>query len=264
MRRNIRMTLAYDGSDFFGWQVQAKGRTVQGELERSLERMHKHRVQVIAAGRTDSGVHANGQVVNFYTDIDSIAAGEFHTALNSYLPQDIRALDSRHADDAFHARYDARVREYRYQFWIRPVMDPMRRRYVWRLPRVPDIARLNRMAAVFVGSHDFSTFAVPRDASPSRVKDVYSASFYPEPPFLVFRISGRSFLWHMVRSLVGTMIELEARGADADEIRRILEAKDRKLAGATAPAWGLFLHKVMYDGDENRNGRPIASERAGS
>jgi tRNA pseudouridine38-40 synthase len=260
MRRNIRVTLAYDGTDFFGWQIQARGRTVQGELERSLERMHKHRVQVFAAGRTDSGVHANGQVVNFFTDIDSIPAEEFHKALNSYLPPDIRALDSRHVEDRFHARYDARAREYRYRFWTRPVTDPMLRRYVWRLPRVPDIARLNRMAAVVVGSHDFSTFAVPRDASPSRVKDMYSAAFYPEPPYLVFRIAGRSFLWRMVRSLVGTMIELEARGADEDEMRRILEAKDRKLAGATAPACGLFLHRVIYDGDEHRNGRPTASE----
>ena len=252
MTRNIRMTLSYDGSDFCGWQIQSNGRTVQGVLEAALERMHKHRVPVLAAGRTDSGVHANGQVINFFTDIDSINAGAFYTALNSYLPPDVKALSSCMVCDDFHARYDARIRVYRYQLYPSQVMPPVFRKYSWRIRRTPDVPRLNRLASVLVGTHDFSTFVVPRDQSPSRVKDIYSASFFPDSPFIVFKIAGRSFLWRMVRSLVGTLVELESQGADADDLERILESRDRTRAGATAPACGLFLHKVIYKGEEGR------------
>ncbi|WP_455382205.1 tRNA pseudouridine(38-40) synthase TruA [Salinispira pacifica] len=248
-RRNIRVTLAYDGTGFQGWQVQAAGRTVQGELLTALERMHRHPVQLHAAGRTDSGVHAVGQVANFITDIDSIPAERVALALNSLLPQDVRVVDSREVAERFHARYDARRRTYRYYLLTAAVGAPHQRLYSFRLLTQPDVVRLNRLAARFVGIHDFSTFCAPTESSPSKVREVYGASFHVEGGHTVFTISANGFLWRMVRSIVGTLIELESRGAGEEAVSALIDSRDRSRAGTTAPPQGLFLYRVDYDED---------------
>lgn len=246
-RRNIRVVLAYDGTDFLGWQTQKEGRTVQAVVEQVLEKIHKHPVHVHAAGRTDSGVHAAGQVINFFTDIDSIPAEKFAPALNSILPFDVRALSSEEVDESFHARFYARLREYRYYIYPRPIVPPYYRRYCHWISYTPQLARLNRMASYVVGTHDFTSFSALGDPSPSKVRTVQSAAFFAEGPFLVFRITGTSFLWHMVRNLVGTFLKLEQAGKPPEQIRDILEGKNRDLAGDTAKASGLFLYRVEYD-----------------
>jgi tRNA pseudouridine38-40 synthase len=247
--RNIKVVLAYDGTEFLGWQAQKRGRTVQSEVEKALAEMHKHPVPATAAGRTDSGVHAAGQVINFYTDIESMAPARFTPALNSRLPFDIRAFESREAAGDFHSRHNARMREYRYYIYPRPVVPPYFRNYCHWVPVRPDLARLSAMASYIVGLRDFTSFTALGDPNPSKVRDVFSASFFPEGPFLVFRITGSSFLWRMVRSLVGTMLSLDGDGAPPEKMRDILEARDRRFAGDTAPARGLFLHKVFYEED---------------
>lgn len=244
--RNIRVVLAYDGTDFCGWQSQSAGRTVQDTFEHALSKLHGHPVAVRVAGRTDSGVHANGQVVNFETD-STVPADRFVFAVNQHLPSDVRARSSDEVDVLFDARYSARVRVYKYYIDSGRTYDPNRRRYAWTLPARPDIRLLDRYAAALVGTHDFSTFAAAGDTSATKIREVHSASFYIEAGRLVFKIAANAFLYRMVRSLVGTMVELERQRAAADEMRERLEARDREAAGQTAPPWGLFLHKVLYD-----------------
>jgi tRNA pseudouridine38-40 synthase len=248
--RNLRLTLAYDGTDFWGWQVQRRGRTVQGVVEAALERMHGHAVRVTAAGRTDSGVHARGQVVNFRAARLSVPDQDFYRALNSYLPPDVRALDSCEVEDEFNSRKSARLRIYQYYTVFGGVGLPHLRRYcLWRRHR-PDLTALNLLASAVTGEHDFTTFASADDDSPSKRRHVRVSCFFPEGPFLVYKIAADSFLRRMVRSIVGTLLEVEAHGGNESGIRELLSSPGRHRAGQTAPARGLFLHKVIYDGED--------------
>ena len=250
MARNIRLTLAYDGTEFSGWQVQNNARTVQGELEEALLRMHDHPVRIQGAGRTDSGVHAVGQVGNFLSDLDSIEPFRWHIALNSYLPPDVRALASCEAPESFNARENARQRVYRYFLYTGSVGPPHLRLYCWKIRRRPDLSALNALAAVFLGEHDFTTFATAGDLSRSKVRRVDAACFYPEGPFICFKVAASSFVWKMVRSMLGTILEYEQKASSPAALAEALEARDRSQAGMSAPARGLFLEKVNYDGDE--------------
>ena len=249
--RNIALKISYDGTDFLGWQRQSeraagKGRTVQEEIEKALAVMHGHPVPLVGSGRTDSGVHAAGQVANFHTDIVRIPAERFIPALNSILPRDVRILDSREVAPDFHARFDARARTYRFFIYCgkHPLAHEMP--YIWHLGRWPDVAKLNRMASALQGEIDCSTFTASGDQSHTRSRYLYGAYFFPEGERLVFEISANAFLWKMVRSITGTLVYLEERGAGAEEFLRILESRERKLAGPTAPGNGLFLWDVRY------------------
>jgi tRNA pseudouridine38-40 synthase len=249
--RNIAIRVSYDGTDFLGWQRQnetahGKGRTVQEEIERALERMHGHPVPLVGSGRTDSGVHAAGQVANFFTDISRIPPDRFVPALNSLLPRDVRVLESREVASSFHSRFDARARTYRYFLYCgkHPLAHELP--YVWHLGRWPDVSRLNRMASFLSGEVDCSTFTASGDQSKTRSRYLYGASFFPEGERLVFEISANAFLWKMVRSITGTLIDLDGKNADLLEFRRILDSRERKMAGPTAPSTGLFLWDVRY------------------
>lgn len=248
----MRVTVAYDGTDFAGWQIQDAQRTVQGVLEGALARMHGHRVRVTAAGRTDAGVHALGQVASFRTGIDSLTPAVLPRALNSFLPGDVRVIDAAGAADRFDARRSALLRVYRYQL-LPGRQLPHLRRYTHWVRRALRLQALNRMAAAIVGEHDFTAFAAA-GASGAAVRRVEQASFFAEGPLIVFRIAARSFLWKMVRSLVGAMLALEAEcGADAAapgaRMAELLAEPRRERVGQTAPAWGLFLDRVWYAGE---------------
>lgn len=248
----MRVTVAYDGTDFSGWQIQDAQRTVQGVLEGALARMHGHRVRVTAAGRTDAGVHALGQVASFRTGIDSLTPAVLPRALNSFLPGDVRVIDAAGAADRFDARRSALLRVYRYQLLPGRQLPHLRRYTLW-VRRALRLQALNRMAAAIVGEHDFTAFAAA-GASGAAVRRVEQASFFAEGPLIVFRIAARSFLWKMVRSLVGAMLALEAEcGADAAapgaRMAELLAEPRRERVGQTAPAWGLFLDRVWYAGE---------------
>lgn len=250
-QRNISLRISYDGSKFLGWQKQnekalGKGRTVQEEIERVLEKMHGHEVPLIGSGRTDSGVHAAGQVANFYTDIQSIPAKRFVPALNSMLPKDIRILDSVEVHASFHSRFDARSRTYRYFLYCGEFPLAHQLPYVWHIARWPNITKLNSMASCLIGEIDCSTFVAAGDQCKTRTRYIYGAHFFFEGECLVFEITASAFLWKMVRSIIGTLIELERRDASLLEFKRILESRERKRAGPTAPSDGLFLWKVRY------------------
>lgn len=245
MRRNILIELAYDGTNFNGWQVQRAGRTVQGVLEAALERIHERRVVLHAAGRTDSGVHARQQCANFHSPHPSIPAEKFREALNTQLPLDVRVMRSREVPADFHARFAAVEREYRYYLMSTDIIPPQHRNYCVRLRAKPEVEQWNRMAAALCGTQDFTTFASPTSSVDHHVRTVYRAAFVPEGPFLVFRIAANGFLWKMVRSIVGTITESDP--PDVDRFREILHARDRSRAGTTAPARGLFLHRIRYE-----------------
>ncbi len=245
-RRTVKLTLAYDGTEFSGWQRQDNGRSVQEELEKALAKMHGREVGVAAAGRTDAGVHAAGQVAHFHSDIAGIPADRFALALNKHLPQDVRVLRSEEVHRDFHARYDARLRRYKYYMYHSRLSLPHRDRFAWRLPSRPDLAKLNRLASCLRGELDCTAFAAAKDPSEHRFRYLHHAAFYMEGDAIVFDVAANAFLWRMVRSLVGTLVELDRSGADDNALREILESKDRSKAGVTAPARGLFLWNVEY------------------
>jgi tRNA pseudouridine38-40 synthase len=195
-------------------------------------------------------VHASGQVGNFLSDLDSIEPERWHIALNSYLPPDIRALDSCEAPAEFNAKSSARQRVYRYFLYSGAVGLPHFRLYCWKIRRRPQLGALNALASVFLGEHDFTTFAASGDSSKSKVRRVDTAAFYPEGPFLCFKVAASSFVWKMVRSMLGTILEYEQNDMSPAVLSDALEARDRSRAGMSAPARGLFLERVRYDGDE--------------
>lgn len=259
-KRNIRLTLSYDGTDFGGWQRQANARSAQGELEAALGKMHAHPVPTLGAGRTDSGVHALGQVANFYTDIGSIEAGRFLPALNKLMARDLRVMAATEADFDFHSRYDARLRRYRYFIHCAAAPDPMRLRYCHHLRRRPSLESLNAAAGLVLGERDFTAFSAAKDVSANRSRFVAESSFRWEGELLVYEIAANAFLWRMVRSLVGSMLHYEAEaggesGPTAERMAAALGSRDRELAGPTAPAQGLFLWNVEYYASPTRPGR---------
>ena len=253
-RKNIHLTISYDGTNFCGWQRQDKAaagrpvRTVQGELERALEKLAKEPVEVIGSGRTDSGVHAYGQAANFFSPITSMGAESYVPARNSLRPKDIRVRSARLADSSFHSRFSATSRSYRY--FLYPNLTPPAHlmNYLWPLRRRPNLQVLNEMAACLQGELDCTTFAAAGDASPSKFRYIETAVFYPQGDQLVFEIAANAFLWKMVRSIVGSLVFYESQGRDGAFFKNILEAKDRSLAGPTAPPQGLFLWNVKFDG----------------
>ena len=247
--RNIRLLVSYDGTDFSGWQRQGDAqnpRTVQGTLEKALSVIHKGQVNLTGSGRTDTGVHAAAQTANFITNIRGMEAERFVPALNSLLPRDVRILEAKETRRDFHARFDARLRTYRYYFITCREALPWELRYAWHLRRQPDLRRLNEYARLFRGEMDCTSFAVPGDKSKSRCRYIFGASFFIEGSRLIFEISANAFLWKMVRSITGTLLRCEEKGLDADFVAGIIQSRNQALAGPIAPARGLFLWKIDY------------------
>ena len=204
-------------------------------------------MHVLAAGRTDSGVHATGQVANFHSDIDSIAPERFRDAVNSYLPNDVRIIESEEVGPRFHARRSARLRLYRYYTVCGPVLMPHVRNYRHWIRRTPDLKRLTAMATTLLGEHDFSAFAAEGDANLSKVRRVDVSTFDWDGVTLVYTIAATSFLWKMVRTIMGTFLMLEEQGLGERDLRLIMETGIRSNPGGTAPGRGLFLERVDYE-----------------
>ena len=244
--RNIRLLIAYDGTDFCGWQRQKSGRTVQGVIEEALETMHKAPIRLTGCGRTDSGVHAAGQTANFYTTIHSINPERFVPALNGLLPVDVRILDARETRPDFHARFDAAMRTYRYHFICRRHALPHESRYNLQLWRYPHMELLNAYGRLLLGERDCSLFAAAGDKSKSRWRHISRAHFFIQGDRLIFEISANAFLWKMVRSVAGTFLHYEESDTPVEKMKDIIASGSRDLAGPTLPPQGLFLWKIEY------------------
>ena len=239
-----RATVAYDGSDFLGFQYQARGRTVQGELEEAIRRVTRQQVRVAAAGRTDAGVHAIGQVISFCVEW-SHSVDDLQRALNATLPPDVAIRDCRVVRPDFHPRFDALWRRYRYTVLNAPVRSPLERRYAHHVAEALDVAAMRRASRHLIGTHDFAAFGQPTQGV-STVRQVLQADWVDESPRLVFVITGNAFLRHMVRRLVGTLIEVGRGRRSPEDIAALLERGDRAAAGPLAPAGGLCLMEIGY------------------
>ncbi|OQX28638.1 MAG: tRNA pseudouridine(38-40) synthase TruA [Spirochaeta sp. LUC14_002_19_P3] len=246
MKRNIALVISYDGTEYAGWQRQNNQRSVQETMETALADLHGVPTALTGAGRTDAGVHALGQAGNFFTAMDTIPDWQFRDALNARLPRDIRILKSREVPESFHARRCASGRHYEYHIAEGRSCPAHFARFLWLVPRLPSLRLLNEMAGAVCGSHDFTAFTAAGDSSLNFTREIYHAVFLSEGPRTLFRIHGNAFLWRMVRSLLGTLLDTALRGGGKQAIQGILEAKDRGAAGPTAPARGLFLSKVDY------------------
>jgi len=245
--RNLRLVLQYDGTDFHGWQIQPSLATVQGTLTQAISRITHESVQVHGSGRTDAGVHALALVCNFYT-CTPIPVGSLQKALNSLLPPSIRVLEIEVVGRAFHARRDAVLKHYCYRILTSKWCTPFDYRFVCHHPRPLDFAAMSEAAHRVLGEHDFSSFCDSDTDLESKVRRVASSFFVfdSKRDLIEYNVCANGFLHHMVRNLVGTFLEVGKGRLPVSRMEAILNAKDRSLAGPTAPAKGLFLVSVSY------------------
>ena len=244
-QRNISLVLEYDGTNYHGWQCQPSAITLQEVVQRSVERILDHPVKIYAAGRTDAGVHAFGQVINFFTeksiDIRSIAKG-----VNSLLPGDVRVKDAREVDESFHARYSAKSKSYIYCIVNARHHSPFHVRYSWHIPYTLNARLMNESIKEIVGVHDFSSFKKKNEMYKRHEREVLRAGVRRRGRFIYIFIEATGFLRYMVRNIVGTLVLVgEGRNSKEDFIA-VLQSKDRINAGPTAPPQGLFLRKIRY------------------
>lgn len=243
--RNLKLTLEYEGTEYHGWQIQPGLRTIQGVLEEAVGRIAGSPVRVTGAARTDAGVHALGQVVNFRGDVP-LDRPRLRQALNSLLPRDIAVTEVQEVPADFHARRDARAKTYRYSLLPRDYPSAHLRNFALYTRHPLDGAAMERAAVFLVGRHDFSSFRSAHCAAPHPVREVLEARFVRRGDLLDFEITANAFLQHMVRILMGTLL-LVGRGALTPEgFREILEAKDRRRAAKTIEARGLCLVRIHY------------------
>lgn len=257
--RRLRLDLEYEGTRYHGWQVQPNALTVQECVERTLRTVLNESCRVVGAGRTDAGVHALGQVAHFETT-RTIAAPALQRALNSLLPADIAVREVREVPESFHARKSAVRKRYVYWIWNDPRKCALWERFCWHVPVPLDLSAMGAAASHLTGRHDFSSFQASgcesRD-NPVREVDLLRVES-PPGPFVRITVEAASFLRHMVRNLVGTLVEVGLGRIGADDVRSILEARDRRRAGRTAPGRGLFLEWVCYRG--SLQDRPCKSD----
>ena len=244
--KRVMLTVAYDGTNYHGWQVQPNGETIEGILNRCLSELLGEDVAVTGASRTDSGVHALGNVAVFDTD-SPIPADKISYALNRRLPEDIKVQKSEEVDDAFHPRHTASRKTYEYRIYCAPFPMPVRRLYA-HFTYVPmDVALMQSAAAYLVGTHDFKSFCSTEAQVETTVRRIDSLDVATEGKEIVIRVTGRGFLYNMVRIIAGTLMEVGRGHMAPEEVKRILDAKDRQTAGPTAPACGLTLMKILYE-----------------
>ncbi len=251
--RHFKLTIAYDGTDFHGWQIQSNKPTIQGEIVNVLRRITQESIILHAAGRTDAGVHALGQVASFRTQ-SALCAGEFQRALNALLPSTIRIVAAEEVGPDFHARWSARGKIYRYRLYRGKVVPPMIWRYVLHYPFPLDEDAMRIAASRYVGPHDFAAFAASTgseddDKERSTVREIYSSELVrsEDGEELVYTVRGRSFLRYMVRKMVGTLLEVGRGRLTPDDILRLYQLRDRSKSGPTVPAQGLCMVAVEHE-----------------
>ena len=245
------LTLEYDGTDFLGWQVQAEGRTVQGVVEDAVRQATTAAARVIGAGRTDSGVHALGQVAHFDTE-SPLPADTILRAVNHWLPPDVAVQDCREAPPDFHARFSPSTKLYRYRLLRGAVRHPLRERHVLREWRALDVEAMGRCAALLLGAHDFTSFCSEHTESEDHVRRVARSEVVESGDELHYMVEGNGFLYNMVRVIVGTLMQVGRGDVTPDEFAACLAAHDRASAGPTAAARGLALVQITYENDPRR------------
>ncbi len=244
-RRNIRCILQYKGTAYKGWQVQPDVLTIQGVVEKCLYKMTREKIRVISSGRTDAGVHALMQVINFFTSVEIPSYG-FLRGLNALLPEDIKVIYVDEVTHSFHARYCAKSKVYTYVLFNSKLPSPFWHEYSLRVFPELDLKAMKMAVSFLEGEHDFSSFMGAGSSVKTRTRHIYRIEIFTDGPFVFIEIEANGFLKHMVRNIVGTLVEIGHHKRRPEEMNRILMACDRSLAGPTAPAQGLFLKEVKY------------------
>ena len=240
-----RMVLEYDGTDYHGWQLQPDARTLQGVLETALATVLRHPVRVAASGRTDAGVHALGQVATFRTD-QSVEARDLRRSLNALTPPDVAVREITAVPDTFDARRHATARVYEYRIWTQPWRSAFWHRFTWHVSRSLDLGAMRFAAAALAGRHDFSAFRASDCDADTAVREVFHSGFTETEGLCVYRVEANAFLKHMVRAIVGTLVEVGTGQRPAEDVARVLASRQRARAGQTAPPQGLVLVSVRY------------------
>ncbi|ASK61625.1 tRNA pseudouridine(38-40) synthase TruA [Virgibacillus phasianinus] len=243
----IKCVISYDGTNFSGFQIQPKTRTVHGELEKALKKMHKGEpIRIHASGRTDTGVHAKRQTIHFDTPYD-IPYENWKRALNTLLPADLYVREVEEAAASFHARYDVCEKEYRYYVWNEKEPDVFKHNYAYHFPYTLDISAIQSACKQLEGEHDFTTFSSAKATTKgSKVRTLYQVSCSKSGSEIEFIFRGSGFLYNMVRIIVGAMLDVGQGRRRQEDIGRLLTQKDRQLLGETVPAQGLYLWNVKY------------------
>lgn len=244
--KNYRITVQYDGSRYSGWQKQGNtANTIQGKIETVLSKMTDSDIEIHGSGRTDTGVHALAQTANFKCSTDFTCL-EIQDYLNEYLPLDIRILALTEAAPRFHARLNAAKKHYRYIIDTNKIQEVFTRKYVTHLPKSYNISAMESAAKLLIGEHDFKSFCDNKHIKKSTIRTIHSITFQMKKGILTMDFTGNGFLYHMVRILVGTLLEIGEGKREPEDIIKILQAKERPAAGFTAPPQGLYLVEVFY------------------
>lgn len=246
---NIKLTIAYDGSAYLGWQKTKMGPSIEESLQNAIERSLQHPIILQAASRTDAGVHANEQIVNLFSSKNEIDLYRLKFSLNQLLPKDIVVLSSELAPSYFHPTLDCQYKEYRYYICTGPVQLPIHRFYSWHVYQKLDLQKIQQTLPYFIGQKCFAAFSnsknIPRNINQTReINRIECLEL--DNQRLCFKIEGKSFLRNMVRIIVGTLMDIGKGNIDSEYIPEVFESKQRNQAGVTAPAHGLFLHRVIY------------------
>lgn len=244
----MKCTISYDGHLFYGYQVQPGQRTIQDELEKALQTLHKakERIPVVSSGRTDSGVHAVGQTIHFDSPL-SIPEAKWPYALNALLPDDISVRKAEAVNDQFHARFSAKRKEYRYMIYRGRHPDVFKRYYAYHVPYDIDMEKVKEASRYLVGTHDFTSFCATKTEVKDKVRTVHELEWSDTGDGLQMRIVGSGFLYNMVRIIAGTLLDVGTGKFSPGDIEKMILAKNRDAAGRTAPAHGLYLWRVIYD-----------------
>ena len=263
-KRKFKLTIAYDGTAYEGWQMQKIGTGVQEKVEAALARLFPSAPRLHSSSRTDTGVHALGMVAHFeVADTEcKMPVRKLALAINAWLPEDVRVLSASRASEKFHARFDATGKQYRYFVWNHTAMNPLLRHSAWQVTRPLDLPAMRAAAPLFVGRHDFKSFAANRNYEmESTVRRLTRCDLKKTGRQLTFIIEGDGFLYKMCRGIVGTLVQVGLGKFPPAEIKRMLARKDRRMAGMTAPAQGLVLWKVFYS-QSSRSRRKEAMAKA--
>ena len=243
--RNIRLTLEFDGTDFYGWQAQTSQRTIQGEMERAIQKVTGESVRVTGCSRTDAGVHARGFIMNFYTSAP-IPPEKLRYPLNAVLPPDIRVIDSRAVDTAFHARKQATRKTYSYTMINQEQEPAIGRQYIHREKGKLDLSAMDRCVTLFLGTHDFAAFRSTGSSAKTTTRTIFEVKLEHVGNCHTMTITGDGFLYNMVRIIAGTLLEVGHGSRSVQDVQEALATGDRIKAGKVAPAKGLTLESVEY------------------
>lgn len=243
--RNFKIGIEYDGTEFLGWQVQKTGRTVQGEIQKAIKNIFKNDITLFAAGRTDTGVHAIGQVANFKVETN-LPSEKILRALNANLPKDITIHAIEEVPLDFHSQFDAKEKVYQYKILNLPNRRSIGRYYFWRVREKLDLKKMKIAAKVFIGTHDFRAFGTKISQEKNCIRTISNVSIKKDGDYIVILIRGDGFIYNMVRKIVGTLVEVSRGKLTKSGVKNILLGKDRRLSGRTAPACGLTLLEVIY------------------